>query len=307
MKISKEVKVGFVAIFAIAMSVWGFNYLKGTNLFVKSISVYAIYPKVPGLAVSSPIIINGVQSGVVDNIYFHPDKSSRVIVKMNITEGAIRIYKNSVAELISTDFMGGKAIGLKLGDSGLDLENGDTLQTFFIKSMLEDFSEQMLPIKEKAENMLITVDTAILKLSLTLDNLNEMFNDRNKRNLTLALSNLKNSIESYDDLAKTLDATVKNKVNPAMSKFSDVADSLKALELNKTLLKAQVAIDGLSEVMYKMNHGEGTMGKLMTNDTLYNNLTGASKEMEELLKDMKLHPKRYFRVLSKKEIPYKKE
>ena len=95
MKISKEVKVGFVALFAIALSIWGFNYLKGNNLFVESKSVYAVYPKVPGLAVSSPIIINGVRCGVVDDIYFHPDKSSRVVVKLNITESAIKISKNS--------------------------------------------------------------------------------------------------------------------------------------------------------------------------------------------------------------------
>ena len=300
MKVSKEVKVGFVAIFAIALSIWGFNYLKGTNLFVKNKSVYAIYPKVPGLAVSSPIIINGVQSGVVDDIYFHPDKSSRVIVKLNITESGLKIYKNSIAELISTDFMGGKAIGLKLGDSGVDLENGDTLQTEFELSMLEDFSEQMLPIKDRAEHLMMSMDTAIAKLTTTLENLNEVFSTQNKRNLTLALSNLKNTLAGFDELSSTLNTTVKNKLNPAITKFSHVADSLKAIELNQTLVKAQAAMDG-------MNNGEGTMGKLMTNDSLYNNLTGATKEMEELLEDIKLHPKRYFRILSKKEIPYQKE
>jgi phospholipid/cholesterol/gamma-HCH transport system substrate-binding protein len=307
MKISKEVKVGFVAIFAIAMSVWGFNYLKGTNLFVESKSVYAIYPKVPGLAISSAIIINGVQSGVVDDIYFHSDKSSRVIVKLNITESGLKIYKNSIAELISTDFMGGKAIGLKLGDSGVDLENGDTLQTEFEPSMLEDFSEQMLPIKDRAEHLMMSMDTTVEKLTTTLDHLNDMFSAQNKRNLTLALSNLKNTLAGFEELSGTLNATVKNKLNPAITKFSHVADSLKALELNQTLVKAQAAMDGMAAVMDKMNRGEGTMGKLMTNDSLYNNLNGATKEMEELLSDIKLHPKRYFRILSKKEIPYKKD
>lgn len=307
MKISKEVKVGFVALFAIALSIWGFNYLKGNNLFVESKSVYAVYPKVPGLAISSPIIINGVRCGIVDDIYFHPDKSSRVVVKLNITESAIKISKNSIADLISTDFMGGKAIGLKLGDSEAELENGDTIQSHFEKSMLEDFSEQMLPIKDKAENMMISLDTAVIKLTTTLENLNEMFSTQNKRNLTLALANLKTTLEGFDELSRTLNATINNKVNPAITKFSDVADSLKALDLNQTLIKAQGALDGLASVMDKMNKGEGTMGKLMTNDSLYNNLTGATKEMEELLEDIKLHPKRYFRILSKKEIPYKKD
>ncbi|MBL4594641.1 MAG: MCE family protein [Flavobacteriales bacterium] len=307
MKISKEIKVGFVAIFAIAMLVWGFNYLKGTNLFVKSTIVYAVYPKVPGLAVSSPIIINGVQSGVVDDIYFHPDKSSRVIVKLNISENELMIPRNSVAELVSTDFMGSKAIGLNLGNSKEELQDGDTIQSHFEKSMLEDFSEQMLPIKDKAENLMITMDTAVVKLTETLNNLNGMFTEQNKKNLSLALSNLKSTLQGFDELAKTLNTTVKTKINPAMDNFSQLADSIKGWDINTTLVKAQSALDNMSTVMEKMNKGEGTMGKLMNNDSLYNNLTAATKQMEELLEDIKLHPKRYFRILSKKEIPYKKE
>ncbi|PCJ25279.1 MAG: ABC transporter substrate-binding protein [Flavobacteriales bacterium] len=307
MKISKEIKVGFVAIFAIALLIWGYNYLKGTNLFIKSVNVYAIYPKVPGLSVSSPVIINGVQSGVVDDIYFHPDKSSRVIVKLNITENGLSVPKNSVAELISIDFMGSKAIGLKLGSGVEELQNGDTLQSDFELSMLEDFSEQILPIKEKVEHLMLTMDTAVVKLTETLDNLNGMFTNQNKRNLSLTLSNLKTTLEGFDELSKTLNHTVKTKINPTMTSFGELADSLKALDINATLTKAQSAMDNMSAVMEKMNKGEGTMGKLINNDSLYNNLTAASKEMEELLEDMKLHPKRYFRILSRKEIPYKKD
>jgi phospholipid/cholesterol/gamma-HCH transport system substrate-binding protein len=307
MKLSKEIKVGIVSILAIALLVWGFNYLKGTNIFFKSTSVYAVYPKVPGLAVSAPIIINGVQSGVVEAIYFHPDKSSKVIVKLSITENELRIPKNSVAELISTDFMGSKAIGLNLGDSQIDLEAGDTIQSHFEKSMLEDFSEQMLPIKDKAENLMLNMDTAVVKLTATLENINGMFTAQNKRNFTQLLTNLKKAIEGFDEVSITLNKTVKTKVNPTMDKFGQLADSLKSLEISATLAKAQSALDNMSAVMEKMNKGEGTMGKLMNNDSLYNNLTGATKEMEELLEDIKLHPKRYFRVLSRKEIPYKKE
>ncbi len=308
MKISKEVKVGFVAIFAIGLLVWGYNYLKGTNLFIKSKSVYAIYPKVPGLAVSSPIIINGVQSGVVDDIYFHPDKSSRVVVKLNITEGELSIPKSSIAELISMDFMGSKAIGLKLGDPKDEpLQNGDTLQSDFELSMLEDFSEQMLPIKDKAEHLMMSMDTAVIKLTETLDNLNGMFTPQNKRNLSQALAGLKTTLESFDALAKNFNSTMNTSIKPTMKTYKNLGDSLAALDIQTTLNKAQSALDNMSAVMDKMNKGEGTMGKLMTNDSLYNNLTGATKEMEELLEDIKLHPKRYFRVLSRKEIPYKKE
>lgn len=307
MKISKEVKVGFVSVFAIAMLVWGINYLKGTNIFFKSTSVYAIYPRVPGLAISSPIIINGVHSGVVDDIYFHSDKSSRVIVKLNISETGLRIPKNSIAELISTDFMGSKAIGLKLGNSSENLKSGDTLQSEYEVSMLEDFSEQILPIKDKAEHMmdsLMLTAAAFTKLASKFDAILDVQRQHDLKN---AISNLNNVMLRYDTLAMDMSALMNSTLKPTIRKYGELADSLQSLELNETLASAQSALNNMSMVMDKMNKGEGTMGKLINNDSLYNNLTGATLQMEELLEDIKLHPKRYFRILSRKEIPYKKE
>ena len=304
MKIAKEIKVGITALFAITLLVWGYNFLKGTNLLFKSTTVYTQYPRVPGLSVSAPVIINGVQSGVVDDIYFKNGNSNMVIVRLSITETELFIPRNSIAELISTDFLGAKAIGIKLGDSQVNIKGGDTLTSYFEKSMLEDFSEQMLPIKEKAEKLMISMDTAIIGFNKTINNFNDMFNERNKRNLSTALSNLKTTIESFDVLAKNLNSTINTSVKPTMRKFGNVADSLKALELNETLLKAQNALDAMTAVMNKMNKGDGTVGKLMNNDSLYNNLNGATREMEELLEDMKLNPKRYFNIFRKKSVPF---
>jgi len=307
MKISKEVKAGFVSIFAIAMLVWGINYLKGTNLFFKSTSVYAIYPKVPGLAVSSPIIIHGVQSGVVDNIYFHPDKSSRVIVNLNISESGLRIPKNSIADLISTDFMGGKAIGLKLGDSPDELKDGDTIQSHSEVSVLKDFSEQILPIKDKAEDMMDSLMLTASSFRMLAKKFDNIFDDKRQRDLQHAISNLNNVMLSYEKLAKDMNSMMNSTLKPTIRKYGELADTLQALELHQTLASAQSALNNMSAVMEKMNNGEGTMGKLMNNDSLYNNLNGAALQMEELLEDIKLHPNRYRRILSKKEIPYKKE
>ena len=174
MIISKEVRVGIVSILAIGILVWGYNYLKGTNLFYSSTSVYAVYPKVPGLSVSAPIIINGVQSGIVEAIYFHPNKSSSVIVKLSLSETALVIPRNSVAELISVDFMGSKAIGLKLGDASVELQPGDTLQVDFEPSMLENFSEQILPIKDELQTMMDTLKVATTSFTLLMDNFNDV-------------------------------------------------------------------------------------------------------------------------------------
>ncbi len=293
MKLSKEIKVGIVAIFAIGLLVWGYNYLKGTNLFIQSKSVYAIYPKVPGLAVSSPIIINGVQSGVVDAIYFHQDKSSRVIVKMSITENGLIIPKNSIAELISVDFLGSKAIGVKLGNSKIELEHGDTLQSDFEPSMLEDFSEQMLPIKEKTEHLMLNMDTAVIKLTETLENINDIFREKNKRNLTSAIENLRTSVENFDVLVKNLNSTINSSIKPTLKTFREVGDSIKTWEVNATLSKAQNTLDSMNLILNKINSGEGTMGQLINNDSLYHNLEDVTKNMDLLLIEAKEHPKRF--------------
>jgi phospholipid/cholesterol/gamma-HCH transport system substrate-binding protein len=305
MKISKEVRVGIVSIFAIGILVWGYNYLKGSNFFYKSTSVYAVYPKVPGLSVSAPIIINGVQSGIVEGIYFHPNKSSNVIVKLSISETGLMIPNNSIAELISVDFMGSKAIGIKLGDSNVNLEPGDTLKVDFEPSMLEGFSEQILPIKDELETMMDTLKVATTSFTLLMDNFNDVLDERRKRDLQKAISGLKTTMESFDMLATDMSKMMKNDVRPVLKTYKSLGDSIKGWEVNTTLLKAQSTLDSLTLMLSNINKGQGTMGKLMTNDSLYNNMNNATKQMDELLEDIKLHPKRYFRVLSKKEIPYK--
>ena len=309
MKISKELRVGFIAIIAIALLVWGYNYLKGTNLFVKSESVYAVYPRVPGLAISAPIIINGVQSGIVDDIYFHPDLSSRVIVRLSITEEGLMIPKNSVAELISIDFMGSKAIGLKLGDATERIKSGDTLQAAYELSMLEGVSEQILPIKENVEMMMDSLTIATASFKELMDNFNDILDDKRKRDMQIAISNLKGTMEKFDMLATDMSTMMKSDIRPTMRTFREVGDSIKTWEVNTTLAKAQNTLDSLTFTLNKMNNGEGTMGQLMTNDSLYKNLEMVSKDLDLLLIEFREHPKRFvhFSLFGRKEKTKKKK
>lgn len=290
---SKELKVGIVVIFAIAILVWGFNYLKGTNLFYSSQSVYTVYPKVPGLSVSAPIIINGVQSGVVDQIYFHPDKSSRVVVKLNIIEDGLLIPTDSRADLISLDFLGTKAIGLVLGKSTESIQAGDTLQSFVDKSMLDDVSEQILPVKQKAEDLIDSLQISVTKFNLALENINGVFDKKNKRNLANSLAKMKELTENMNALTANMNSTVNSSVKPTLRTYKNLGDSLAALDMRSTLIKAQKTFENLSATLDKINKGEGTMGQLINNDSLYNNLEAVSRDMDSLMIDMKENPKRY--------------
>ena len=302
MKISKEVKVGFVSIVAIAILVWGYNYLKGTNLFNSNKTVYTEYPFIGGLAKSSPVIVNGFQVGLVSDVYFKEDQSGNLMVKLVITDGTLKIPKNSVANLISLDLLSSKGIGLTLGDSNEEILNGDTIQSHFEKSMLDDVSEQLLPMKQKAEKLMISLDSTIIVSKTTLENLNKLFDEQNQRNLKLSLISLKTTLEKFQTFADNANATM-NTLKPTVKKYGDLADSLKQVDIKTTLEKANKTFDEMAAVMQKINNGEGTMGQLMTNDSLYKNLESVTRDLDKLLIDMEANPKRYvhFSIFGRKD------
>ena len=302
MKISKEVKVGFVSIVAIAILVWGYNYLKGTNLFNANKTIYTEYPFIGGLAKSSPVIVNGFQVGLVSDVYFKEDQSGNLMVELVITDRTLKIPSNSVANLISLDLLSSKGIGLTLGDSNVELVSGDTIPSHFEKSMLDDVSEQLLPMKQKAEKLMVSLDSTVIISKTTLENLNKLFDEQNQRNLKLSLVNLRITLEKFQTFADNANATM-NTLKPTVKKYGDLADTLKQVDIKTTLEKANKTFDEMAAVMQKMNNGEGTMGQLMTNDSLYKNLESVTRDLDKLLIDMEANPKRYvhFSIFGRKD------
>lgn len=302
MKISKEVKVGFVSIVAIAILVWGYNYLKGTNLFNANKTIYTEYPFIGGLAKSSPVIVNGFQVGLVSDVYFKEDQSGNLMVELVITDRTLKIPSNSVANLISLDLLSSKGIGLTLGDSNVELVSGDTIPSHFEKSMLDDVSEQLLPMKQKAEKMMDSLQLTISTFKTTMLKFNEVLNDQNQRNLKLSLANLRITLEKFQTFADNANATM-NTLKPTVKKYGDLADTLKQVDIKTTLEKANKTFDEMAAVMQKMNNGEGTMGQLMTNDSLYKNLESVTRDLDKLLIDMEANPKRYvhFSIFGRKD------
>lgn len=302
MKISKEVRVGFFSLLGIALLIWGYNFLKGTNILYKSKTLYTVYPSVAGLAKSSPILVNGFQVGVVESIYFHPNNSGEIVVRLVITETDFLIPNNSVASLVSLDFLGSKAIALQIGNSGKDIASGDTLIADLEKSMLDGMSEQILPIKDKAEKLMISLDKTLAQLDVVLKDVDDVLNEKNKQRFSDALLNLNATIVSYKDVAESMNSSMKT-LQPTLKNFRTFSDSLAALEMNATLQKAQATFDDMSVIMAKIKNGEGSMGQLINNDSLYFNLQSATKDLDKLLIDMKENPKRYvhFSIFGRKD------
>ncbi len=175
----KELKVGFFAVIIIGLAVWGFNYLNGKDILNKQRDFFGVYNYVDGLEAGQKVVINGYKVGRVNEIQFMPDGSGRLLVHIVLTND-FPIAKNSIATIVGDGLLGTKMIELKLGDAKLMAQEGDTLATDIEGSLTEEVNKQVLPIKNKAEKMLSSIDTVLTYIQNILnedtrDNVSESF------------------------------------------------------------------------------------------------------------------------------------
>ncbi|NVO01600.1 MAG: MCE family protein [Bacteroidetes bacterium] len=325
MKIKREVKIGIIVTVALALLFWGFNFLRGKNVFTSQREFYAIYEQIDGLTEANPVLVNGFKVGQVDKMYFLSPTNGKIVVRIAMYN-EINIPKNTIAKIVSSDLLGSKAIELKLGNSTSFANSGDTLLSGIQGSLQDEVSKQILPFKKKAESLLLSMDSVMAVIQYvfnkeTRDNLAKSF-----ENIKFTLDNLKHFTYNIDTLVSTqknrLAAIIGNvesltrnlkdnnqKITTILNNFSAISDSLAKANISKTIKKADNALEQFSQITNKINNGTGSISLLLNNDSLYNNLKSASKELDELLLDVKLHPKRYvhfslFGKSSKKD-PYK--
>lgn len=307
MKISREVKTAVLVISGLVMFVFLFNYLKGNNLLDSSRSFFVVYDNVEGLASSTPVTINGLSVGKVQEISFNNDGSGSLVVKL-LVDSDFEFSINSKAELYEAGLIGGKAIAIiPAFDNAENAKKGDYLEGTVKAGLSELVNQRLTPLQEKIETMMVSADSL-------LNNLNDMFDSQTKANLKNSIAGLNTTISSFGETSKSLNNLLENNqeqikraltnVETITSNLTKVTDSLANANLGNTIKDLQSTINNFNSVLASIDEGKGSIGKLFKDEGLYNNLKGATKEMEELLRDIKLHPKRYFRILSKKEIPY---
>ncbi len=309
MKNRKIIGLALLFIAAISLFVWGINFMKGKNIFSTERIFYAVYDKTAGLNINNPVIINGHQVGLVRNIKFlEGDPKARLIVKMGIKEKLI-IPADSRA-VIETNLLGSNIINIQFGHSPLPLQNHDTLLSAVGTTLQEQFSLEMLPVKKKAENVMLSLDTVLTVIRY-------VFNEETRLNLTMAMENIRRSIDNLKNTTYNIDTLVSSQKNKLSQIFSNVesitknfennnqtitsiihnlnniSDTLARIQFAKTIQNADKAISDFSEVIAKINEGEGSMAQLINNRNLYDQLEKASKELNELLYDIKYHPNRY--------------
>ena len=310
MKISKEVKVGLMAIIAIALFIFGYNFLKGKNLLQDSRVFYAVYDQVEGLSPSSAVTINGLQIGSVTNIKIRPD-DAKLVVTMNIKNN-FPFSSSSVAKIYGGDLIGGKTVAIVPNfKDKTKAVSGDTLTGEIEAGLLELVNDQLAPLQTKVESVVSSVDTLVKSVNYVMDVKTKESIRKSILDFNTTVKHLNSTAENVDFvLTENLEGiqnTIKNAAETSenLKRFSD---TLSKVEINKMVKDIDKTLSSIQSITQKIDNGDGSISKLMNDDTLYVNLEKASKQLEELLQDLKLNPKRYmhFSVFGKKNKEYVK-
>ena len=309
MKTSKEIKTAVLVLSGILLFIFIFNYLKGENLLSSSRKITAIYSNVEGLAISSAVTINGHKVGKVQDIRFTDDRSGMLEVSMLI-DSDFNFSKNSIAELYESGLIGGKAISIVPAfDGSANTVSGDVLKSKIKPGLTELVNQRLTPLQEKIESVMVSAD-------LLLNNVNSIFDEKTKSEIKGSISQLEQTISSFEKTSNSLQnllETNKNAINNSIGNISDISDDLSIVtdklsksDFEQTINELKFSLNNFNSLLSGLDSGEGSLGKLFNDEGLYNNLEASLGQLESLLEDMKLNPKRYvhFSLFGKKNKQY---
>lgn len=320
MKISREVKTGVIVIIALGLLIYGLFFLKGIDLFGEKREFYANYSNVGSLVETSPVKINGYKIGVVKEIKLNNQTGHVNFVVTFHIENPDVVVTDSTRAVITTDLLGTASVDFVSVDSfNVILSPGDTLIGEVAKDLQEKVDAQIAPLKLKTEQLISSIDSVVNIVQAVL-------NEDARDNLSASFTSIKKSFENFERTSLKIDTLVasqSHKISSIFSKvesiatnlennnseisniitnFSSISDSLAAANITQTINQANDAMASVSEIVDKINNGEGSMGMLINNDSLYNNLSEASKNLELLVDDYRRNPQRYlhFSVFGRK-------
>lgn len=297
---NRELKVGLIALLSITVLVIGINYLKGINVLNNHKVFYAKYDNIGGLQVGSSVSLNGYKVGSVSEISLL--RKNNLLVTLNI-EQDFDIPKNTICKIVNKDLMGAKSIDLILGDANKLAIEGDTLFSNIEGSLQDEVNAQILPLKLKTEELIGSIDsvmtiiTAVLNkdtrknLRNSLASLNETFEI-----MTQTMTKIDSIVIKNDDrltrIIINLESITKNleegneDIKTVLVNFASISNSLNSVDI-------EASIKNINDITSKINNGDGSLGLLLENDEIYFNLEKSTKELAELIEDIKNNPSRY--------------
>ncbi|MFL5752156.1 MAG: MlaD family protein [Bacteroidia bacterium] len=313
MKISKELKVGIVVIIAIGLFIYGFNFLKGANIFNHQTRIYAVYPKIDGLVDANPLMVNGYKVGQVQKIQLlKRDTSYQVLVTFLLSED-VQIPKGSTARIISSDILGTKAVSVQFSKASEMVVDGDTLLSATEDDIKSSVNKQIAPLKAKAESLISSIDSVMQVVQ-------QVLNANVRQSLITSFESIKNTIITLEHTTVRVDtlvnkeqyaiAAIINKINSItgnieknnekislmIQNFTSISDSIAKANIKQTIENTNNALTQANAILNQINSGQGTVGKLIKNDSLYNNLNKTAEDLDKLMKDLRINPERYVHI-----------
>lgn len=313
MKVTREVKTAILVLGAILVFIWGYSYLKGRDLFNSYKTFYVVYTDVEGLSPSAPVTLNGLVVGKVNSIEFRDTIQGSLTVELQV-QTDFPISTTSSATLYEPGFgLSGKQIAITP-----DLKNskpapdGAYLTPELKPGMLAVVGDKLSPLQNKVESTVSTADSLLTHLNNVLDT-------KTQQNLRTAIAEMSSTMAEFNKAARSLNTTISGNqghINATMANldktsanFAKISDSINQANLGQAVKKLENSLAKVDDVVNDVQAGKGTLGKLLKDDKMYDNLAGASEELKELLADLKKNPKRYvhFSVFGGKQKPYKEE
>lgn len=304
MKLSREIKAALIVLLGIVVFIFGFSYLKGLSVLESTNTFYTEFDY-NALTESSPVTIKGNQVGKVSSInYDYETGKTRVAFAV---EDQLKFSKNSKIRLYEMGLMGGNGLAIIPMDDNDIAKNGDFIQSEVEEGLVKSLTSNFSGLSSGLDSTLKKADTLLTSLNMVLK-------DESEKGLKHAVEELNTTLQSFQRLsasatnliAKNTDsiAVLISNFNTISKDLSLLTNDLKGVQLSETIASLDTTLANLNVLLGDLNEGEGTLGKLLNDENLYDNLEGATKELESLLRDIKLHPNRYTRILSRKEIPY---
>jgi phospholipid/cholesterol/gamma-HCH transport system substrate-binding protein len=308
LKLTREIKTAILVIASILLFIWGYSFLKGKDLFTNYKTFYVEYDNVEGLATSAPVTLNGLAIGKINGIKIN-EATGKLLVELQLKTD-FPISKSSTASIYEPGFIGGKQIAILPNFNDKEpAEEGQMLKGVTKLGLTAGLADKLAPVQDKVEKMLVNIDKLV-------SGLNNILDQKGQEDLKKTLAELSETMAQFHKASASVNSildTNKNQINGIVTNFNKVSgnfskmsDSLNKADLGKTVRNLNQTLAKVDGIMNGLNSGKGTMGKLLKDEALYNNLQATSKELELLLQDVRLSPTRYVNVslFGKKNKPY---
>ena len=290
---TKSILIGLSFIAAIALFVWGFNFLKGKSILRHQSNYYILCDNSQGLLPGDIITVNGMQVGTITSLKFHPSQDGSIVIDF-IMNNEINIPKNSTVKIVKS-LMGYANLNLILGDSKEMAQSGDTLQCDFDAGTMGMITETIMPLKNNLESLLVSLN------QLTL-NLNDLLNSELKDNINKGASSFASSMYNINEISSDLQlltdskdgklTMIVNDLETITGNFSTVSDSLRKIDYNHLVSSLETCLTEFNTLMEGINNGEGSAGLLMKDDSLYYNVNETVETLQSILEEIKANPKK---------------